>query len=80
MNSRYLPWYALALALLVVGLAIGGVSMSTLLVALVVMACPVMMMLMMAGPGRGGGDDQLGNRKPLDKHKRHDHGPTSGRS
>lgn len=80
MNSRYLPWYAIALALLVVGLAIGGVSMSTLLVALVVLACPVMMMFMMGSHGHGGDHDKAGRDKPPHMNNHHDHGTTSGRS
>lgn len=80
MNSRYLPWYAIALALLVVGLAIGGVSMSTLLVALVVLACPVMMMFMMGSRGHGDDHDNVGGDKPPHTNNQHDHGPTSSRS
>lgn len=80
MNSRYLPWYAIALALLVVGLAVGGVSMSTLLVALVVLACPVMMMFMMGSHGHGDDHDKAGGGTPGDANTRHDHGPTAGRS
>lgn len=75
MNGRYLPWYALALAVLIVGLAVAGVPMSALLVALVVLACPLMMLLMMGGHGHGGNDDV-----PHDMSRPHDHGPTSGRS
>ncbi|WP_041561506.1 DUF2933 domain-containing protein [Nocardia farcinica] len=74
MNTRYLPWYALALAVLVAGLAISGVPVSTLLLLLVVLACPLMMMFMMGGHGHGGNDE------PYEMGKRHDHDPTSGRS
>ncbi|MBF6299006.1 DUF2933 domain-containing protein [Nocardia amamiensis] len=73
MNTRHLPWYALALAVLVAGLAISGVSMSTLLVLLVVLACPLMMMFMMGGQGHGN-DDQSHRMS-----KRNDHDPTSDR-
>ncbi|WP_280184612.1 DUF2933 domain-containing protein [Nocardia gipuzkoensis] len=58
MITRYLPWYALALAVLVAGLAISGVQVSTLLVLLVVSACPLMMMVMMGGHHVHGNDDK----------------------
>lgn len=79
MNSRNLRWYAIALALLVVGLSIGGAPMSTLLIALVVLACPVMMMVMMGSHGHSGDHDKAGD-KPAHVNNRHDHGPTSSRS
>jgi hypothetical protein len=52
---RRQPWglYAIALAILVVGLLALGVPASTLLFAALVLTCPLMMMLMMCG-GHGG--------------------------
>jgi hypothetical protein len=41
--------YAMALAILVVGLVWAGVPASTLLVAALVLVCPVMMFVMMGG-------------------------------
>ena len=51
--------YAIALAILIVGLAFAGVPLQTMLFGLLVLACPLMMMFMMGGHGgRGGSDDQ----------------------
>jgi hypothetical protein len=48
------PLYALALAVLIVGLAAVGVPARTLLFSLAVLACPLMMVFMMGGmPGHG---------------------------
>ena len=45
------PWgmYAIALAVLVVGLVWAGVPAQTLLVAALVLTCPLMMLVMMHG-------------------------------
>jgi hypothetical protein len=52
---RRQPWgrYAVALAILAVGLVALGVPTSTLLVGAFVLACPLMMMLMMGGMHSG---------------------------
>ncbi|WP_232837247.1 DUF2933 domain-containing protein [Lentzea terrae] len=50
--------YAIALAILIVGLAFVGVPVQTMLFGLVVLACPLMMMFMMGGHGGHGGSDQ----------------------
>jgi hypothetical protein len=42
-------WYAVALAILVVGLVWAGVPANTLLVAGLFLACPLMMLFMMRG-------------------------------
>jgi uncharacterized membrane protein HdeD (DUF308 family) len=47
--------YAIALAILVVGLVALGVPASTLLVAALVLACPLMMIFMMHGMHGGHG-------------------------
>jgi fatty acid desaturase len=47
--KRQLPTYALALAILVVGLVALGVPLSSLLVPLALLACPLMMIFMMRG-------------------------------
>jgi hypothetical protein len=59
---RRQPWgpYAVALAVLVVGLLWAGVSARTLFVAGVLLACPLMMMVMMRGMH---GDDHPGHRE-----------------
>jgi hypothetical protein len=55
-----MPWYALAVVAGVIGAIALGASASTVLLALVLLACPVMMMFMMGGMGggRGQGSDQ----------------------
>jgi hypothetical protein len=59
MKRQQWGFYAIALAVLIVGLVWAGVPVSTLLVAVLVLACPLMMLFMMGGHGgrgRGGGD------------------------
>lgn len=51
MKREQLPLYALALAVLVVGLAMAGVPLGTLIVVPMVLACPLMMVFMMRGMG-----------------------------
>ena len=72
MKRQHLGLYAIALAILIVGLAFAGVPLQTMLFGLLVLACPLMMMFMMGGHGghgdRGGSDEQ-----------NHDH-HSSGRS
>ena len=48
MKQEHLPLYAIALAILVVGLAFVGVPIETILIGLVVLACPLMMLSMFA--------------------------------
>ena len=76
------PWglYAIALAILVVGLVALGVPASTLLFGAVVLACPVMMMFMMGGTHGGHGQadddqhshapDRTNTHPPADKRRR----------
>jgi hypothetical protein len=66
------PWgmYAIALAVLVVGLVWTGVPAQTLLVAALVLACPLMMLVMMRGM-HGSGDTH--------GHDEHDHHDTAHR-
>jgi hypothetical protein len=74
------PWglYAIAAAILAVGLVALGVPASTLLYGALVLACPLMMLAMMGGMhgGRGGTDTTR------DDHHRpasDDHTRTAGR-
>jgi hypothetical protein len=53
MKREQLPLYALALAVLVVGLAFAGVPAGTLVVLPIVLACPLMMFFMMRGMDHG---------------------------
>lgn len=68
------PWglYAIALAILVVGLVALGVPTQTLLFAALVLVCPLMMIFMMSGMhgghGRPGGTDH--NSDDHDHHAR----------
>ncbi|MET8759440.1 DUF2933 domain-containing protein [Lentzea sp. NPDC004782] len=62
--------YAIALAVLIVGLAFAGVPLQTVLFGLLVLACPLVMMFMMGGHGGHGGSDQ----------ERHDQHRTTGGS
>lgn len=67
------PWglYAIALAILVVGLAALGAPAQTLLFAGLVLVCPLMMIFMMSGMHGGHGG--------MDKADDHDQHPTAGR-
>lgn len=62
--------YAIALAIVVVGLVALGVPAQTLLFAALVLACPLMMIFMMRHEGHGGADQ---------KTEDHDQYPTTGR-
>lgn len=66
MKRQHLGLYAIALAILIVGLAFAGVPLQTMLFGVFVLACPLMMMFMMRG--HGGGSDQ----------EKHDHNHTTG--
>jgi fatty acid desaturase len=75
MKREQLPIYALALAVLIVGLAATGVSVTSLIVPLLVLACPVMMFFMMRGMHGG----THGRSSPdRGEQQRHEHS-TSGR-
>ena len=56
MKNQNGPLYAVAAAILVVGLAFAGVPVTTLLIGLVVLACPLSMLFMMSGM-RGNHDE-----------------------
>lgn len=72
MKRQHYGLYAVALAILVVGLAFVGVPWTTLLLGLVILACPLMMMFMHGGGhGHGSGSGDAGQTQ-------HDHRPTSG--
>ncbi len=74
------PWglYAIALAILVVGLVALGVPAGTLLIVALVLTCPLMMMFMMFGMHGGpGGADQNEHRSRVPED--HDQETTGGR-
>jgi fatty acid desaturase len=68
MKREHLPIYALALAVLIVGLVATGVSVTSLIVPLLVLACPVMMFFMMRGMHGG----THGASSPDPPERRHD--------
>lgn len=58
MTRQHLPYYAIAAAILIVGLVAFGVPVSNLLVFGFILVCPLMMLFMMRGMhGGGGGND-----------------------
>lgn len=61
MKCRHLALYAIALSILVVGLAIAGVPGQTMLFALLALACPLMMVFMMGGGHGGSGGHHRGS-------------------
>lgn len=77
MRREQLPLYAIALAVLVVGLAFAGVPTGTLLILPLILVCPLMMFFMMRGMDHGGTrhdhDQQAGQAEV------HDHDDASGR-
>ena len=77
MRREQLPLYAIALALLVVGLAFAGVPLGTVLVLPLILVCPLMMIFMMRGMDHAGTsqeDDQSSEQGEL-----RDHHDASGR-
>jgi hypothetical protein len=66
--------YAVALAILLVGLVVLGVPASTLFVAALVLACPLMMIFMMHGMHGGDGSDG-GRHRTTEDHNQ----PTTDR-
>jgi Protein of unknown function (DUF2933) len=77
MKNQNAPLYAVAAAILIVGLAFAGVPVTTLLIGLAVLACPLAMLFMMSGI-HGGGQDGSDHKtdRPKDKDE---HQPTTGR-
>jgi hypothetical protein len=71
MKRQHFPWYAVALAAVIVGAVALGAPVSTLLLLLIVLACPVMMMFMMGG---GHGHDSKD-----DSGDTHDHPDSAGK-
>jgi hypothetical protein len=51
MKREQMPLYAIALAVLVVGLVYAGVPLGTVVVLPLILACPLMMFFMMRGMG-----------------------------
>lgn len=77
---RRQPWglYAIALAILVVGLVALGVPAQTLLLGAFVLTCPLMMMFMMGGMHGGHGAAGHDREPGSPASDGHDHQPTTG--
>ena len=69
--------YAIALAILAVGLVALGVPASTLLLAALVLVCPLMMMFMMGGMHNGHRTVGQDREPAAPAADRHDHEPTA---
>jgi hypothetical protein len=76
MTRQHLPYYAIAAAILVVGLVALGVPINNVLFVGLIFACPLMMMFMMRGMGAGNKDDS--NRKDDSGPKDRDHDMRAG--
>jgi len=77
MRREQLPLYAIALAVLVVGLAFAGVPLGTVLVLPLILVCPLMMIFMMRDMDHAGTsheDDHSSEQADL-----RDHHDASGR-
>ena len=61
MKRQHMMWYAAALITVAVSALAFGAPASTVLVALAVLACPVMMMFMMSGGQGHSADHDAGN-------------------
>jgi Protein of unknown function (DUF2933) len=74
MRRQHLPFYAIAAAILIVGLVALGVPFSRLSFLAVVLICPLMMMFMMrgmhGGKGHGGADQTEHPVKDQDRSSR----------
>jgi hypothetical protein len=53
MKLQHISWYAIALVAAIVGALALGVPVSTVVLLLIVLACPLMMMFMMGGHNMG---------------------------
>jgi hypothetical protein len=76
MKREQLPLYAIALSVLVVGLAFAGVPLGTLLFLPLILACPLMMFFMMRGMDHGSTTD---DEPPSTRQDHYDHHGTPGR-
>ena len=75
MKRQHLPLYAIALVILVGGLAFAGVPWQVILIGLLALACPAMHFLH-GGHGGHGGD--TGSEQHSDRPGKHEYGPTAG--
>lgn len=71
MKQQHLPLYAIALAILIVGLTFAGVPWQWTLVGLLALACPLHFVMMLGHGGHADSDLR-------DRPDEHQHGPTAG--
>lgn len=76
MKREQLPLYAVAMAILIVGLALAGVPVETLIVLPLVLACPLMMVFMMRGMDHGTPRDRDDHPRMADPTDGRDHDAT----
>ena len=76
MTRQHLPYYAIAAAILIVGLVALGVPLNRLLFLGVFLVCPLMMIFMMRGMGAGNTKDT--DRTNENGPKGHDHDMWAG--
>jgi hypothetical protein len=74
MKTQNAPLHAVAAAILVVGLAFAGVPVTTLLLGLAVLACPLSMLFMMSGM-HGGNDESCHQTGRPEDMQDQPHGP-----
>jgi hypothetical protein len=77
MMRQHLPYYAIAAAILIVGLVALGVPVSNLLFLGVFLVCPLMMMFMMRGMGAGKAADR-NDDDDAPKESNHNHDTRTG--
>lgn len=78
MKREQLPLYAIALAVLIVGLVYAGVPLGTLAVLPLILVCPVMMWFMMRGMSRGGMNHDH-EQPPTKREESPEHHDSAGR-
>ena len=76
MTRQQLPLYAIALVILVGGLALADVPWQMILIGLLALACPAMHFIVHGGNGGHGGN--AGSDQDTDRPGEHQHGPTAG--
>ena len=76
MTRDKMPTLVLAGAIVVGALVLAGVPLASLLLPLVLLACPLMMIFMMRGMDHGGGHGSSSGNEGTEKHEGHE--PTTG--
>jgi hypothetical protein len=76
MRREQLTLYAMALAVLIVGVVYAGVPIGTLVVLPLILACPLMMIFMMRGMG---GMNRGNHQPPVKREDSPEHHDSTGR-